>query len=220
MVGAPLHVEQPALRRRRRGAGRRGPTSAALEASRPALGVVEHRLPGEEPAQADAVEPADERVVRPRPRPSARRPGRGARGRPGRCRRRSSRAAGAGRRTGRAPRRRRCRPGSRSAAASCAASGAPAGRPAAGRRARPGDHQPISPGCTGIGKTPLRVRGERQVEVDVVRHRHQVVVRPALGRSEGPGVGAPGTRRHASPASSPRRHPPSLAPPAPPRRSG
>ncbi|GMA89071.1 hypothetical protein GCM10025868_43210 [Angustibacter aerolatus] len=63
MLGAPLDVEQPAVRR---GPGAQQVDQRDERGLGGVAGTVEHRLPCEQAADGHAVEPADERAVRPR----------------------------------------------------------------------------------------------------------------------------------------------------------
>ena len=133
--------------------------------------AVEHRLPGEQPADRDAVQPAGEPAVAPRldrVRPS---PARGARCSPPGRRRRSSRRAAAGRRRRRAPRRTRCRPGSRSGGRSGAATGSPASRRAAAPPRSTGLHQPTSPVGARHREQPGAVRRQQRARREVGAER-------------------------------------------------
>ena len=180
--GHPLHVDEPTGRRRRP----QQVDEADQGHLRRVAVAVEHRLAGEQAADGDAVQPADQRGPRAHAstlcaQPELVQPRRRRRG----CRGGSSRPADATVGAGARPRRRTpCRPGSRSAGTS-ARSDRLTRSPSIGRTPRgSGDHQPIGPAppSTGIGKTPDAVRREQRARLEVAADPDQVL---AVGQPVG-----------------------------------
>ena len=172
MVGRPLDVEQPV-----RLAVVEQLHQCHQRHLRRIASPVEHRLPGEQPADRDAVQPSGQFVAAPTPRPSARSPGRTAAGTPSRSGRRSTRPAARVRAPGHDLVVGLVERDRDTGVPTAASTGSPASPSSGKMPRRTGDHQLISSrSLSGIGKDALLVGAQDGRGLQVGADRDDVVV--------------------------------------------